>query len=91
MQYAEKRKGEVLRNFSDISKAKRLLGWEPKWEFAKGIEETLKWFAKHSAQGTEARGRRTEGGGHPGEMRSAVVNEFHWAGRSEKNNTGMLE
>ncbi len=40
--YASGRKGEVLRNFSDISKARRMLSWKPKWEFAKGIEETLK-------------------------------------------------
>ena len=46
--YASGRKGEVLRNFSDISKARRMLSWKPKWEFAKGIEETLKWFLKES-------------------------------------------
>jgi len=46
VEHEAERKGEVRRNFSDISKAQRMLNWEPKWEFAKGIEETLKWFLK---------------------------------------------
>jgi shikimate 5-dehydrogenase len=58
-----------------------------------GIKE-IRIFSRNEKkqdERTEDGGRRTEGGGHPGEMRSAVVNEFHWAGRSGKNNTGMLE
>ena len=38
------RVGEVKRSYSDISKARRELGWEPQWVFEKGLEETLKWF-----------------------------------------------
>lgn len=49
VEHEAKRKGEVRRNFSDISKAQRMLNWEPKWEFAKGIEETLKWFLKEGS------------------------------------------
>ena len=28
----------------DIRKAKRILGWKPKWAFEKTIEETVKWY-----------------------------------------------
>ena len=28
----------------DIRKAKRILGWKPKWGFEKTIEETVKWY-----------------------------------------------
>ena len=28
----------------DIRKAKRLLGWKPKWKFEKTIEETVRWY-----------------------------------------------
>jgi len=38
---------------------------------------------KVNGERTETGGRRSGDGGHPGEMRSAFVNEFHWAGRSE--------
>ena len=44
--YERERKGEVRRNYSDISKARRLLGFEPKWELERGLEETFLWFLK---------------------------------------------
>ncbi len=36
--------GEVQRNFSDVSKAKRMLGWEPKTTLAEGLRTTVNWF-----------------------------------------------
>jgi len=33
--------------WADISKAKQLLNWEPKYSIAKGIEETVKWLANN--------------------------------------------
>lgn len=42
--YEQARKGDVKRNYSDISKAKRMLGFEPKWDLQKGLEETFLWF-----------------------------------------------
>ena len=48
VEHGADRRGEVRRNFSDISKALKMLSWEPKWEFANGIEETLKWFLKEA-------------------------------------------
>ena len=38
------RPGDVMRHCADISKARRMLGFEPEYEFGKGIEETVKWF-----------------------------------------------
>ncbi len=45
--HASMRKGEVQRNYSDITKAKKLLKWEPECSFEKGMEETVCWFVEH--------------------------------------------
>ena len=42
--YAEERAGEVKRNFSDISKARKLLCWEPRWSVEEGLRATVEWF-----------------------------------------------
>lgn len=42
--YGEARTGDVLRNFSDISKAKQHLGWEPAFELREGLAQTVKYF-----------------------------------------------
>jgi len=44
--YVEERVGEVKRNFSDISKARRILNWEPKWSVEEGLRATVEWFLK---------------------------------------------
>lgn len=36
--------GDVENTFADIQKAKKLLGFEPKTSFEKGIEETIDWY-----------------------------------------------
>jgi UDP-glucuronate 4-epimerase len=36
--------GDVERTFADISKAKRLLGYDPQWEFREGIRSFVRWF-----------------------------------------------
>lgn len=35
--------GDIRHNYADISKAKRMLGFTPKWEFARGIENFCRW------------------------------------------------
>ena len=40
------RQGDVPRNFSDITKARTRLGWEPKRELAEGVRDTLIWHAR---------------------------------------------
>ena len=42
--YGQPRLGDVKRNFSDTTKAKKLLGWECKWALDMGLQETVKWF-----------------------------------------------
>ena len=37
------RLGDIRHNYADITKARTLLGFEPKWSFEKGIEEFCKW------------------------------------------------
>lgn len=41
------RLGDVKRNFSDISKAKKILGWQCKWTLIDGIEDTIEWFLRY--------------------------------------------
>ena len=38
------RAGDVRRNYSDISKAKKILGYDPQVELADGLEKTWRWF-----------------------------------------------
>jgi dTDP-L-rhamnose 4-epimerase len=43
------RKGDVRHCFADISKAKRLLGWEPKVDFEDGMKELIGWSHNQTA------------------------------------------
>ncbi len=43
--YLPVRKGDLLHTKADITKAKRLLNWQPKTSFEEGIKITEKWFA----------------------------------------------
>ena len=42
--HGDARTGDVLRNFSDISKAKKFLRWEPDFELRDGLNSTVKYF-----------------------------------------------
>lgn len=42
--YGQKRLGDVRRNYSDITKSRRLLGFEPRFDLEKGLRETIAWF-----------------------------------------------
>lgn len=42
--YLEKRPGDVFKTEADITKAARLLGWQPKIDFRPGLEKTIEWF-----------------------------------------------
>lgn len=43
----EKRKGEIIRNYSDIEKAKKILGYLPERPLEEGLERTWKWFIRN--------------------------------------------
>jgi UDP-glucose 4-epimerase len=42
--YGERRQGDVMRNFSDTTKAREVLGWECQENLDSGLEKTVKWF-----------------------------------------------
>ena len=37
-------KNEIPEQYLDWTKAKRILGWQPKYSFEKGIKETFRWY-----------------------------------------------
>lgn len=41
------RDGEIIKNFSDITKAKLLLDWTPTVQLDEGYQETLNWFVSN--------------------------------------------
>lgn len=44
------RVGDIRHNFADISLAKKILGFEPKWNFEDGIAEFCKWVDAQEVQ-----------------------------------------
>lgn len=42
--YVGDRPGQVFRHTCDASKARRLLGWEPKGSFEDGLKTTIEWY-----------------------------------------------
>jgi nucleoside-diphosphate-sugar epimerase len=42
--YAEPRPGDVRDSFADMSKARKMLKYEPLVPFGKGLEETIRWY-----------------------------------------------
>ncbi|MBW2301006.1 MAG: NAD-dependent epimerase/dehydratase family protein [Deltaproteobacteria bacterium] len=42
--FENERRGEIRRNYSDISKARRMLGFEPRHDLKQGLEKTFRWF-----------------------------------------------
>ncbi len=36
--------GDVLKTYADITKAKKLLGWEPKTEIEEGVKKFVEWY-----------------------------------------------
>ena len=44
IEHKDPRLGDVKRNFSDISKAKSLLGYYPKFDLERGLKETFRYF-----------------------------------------------
>jgi len=42
--YSEKRLGDVMRNYSDTSKAQAMLGWQVHMSLDRGLEETVRSF-----------------------------------------------
>ena len=47
-QYQEFRSGDVLHSRADISKAKRLLGYEPEVSAAEGLKRVVRWYGERA-------------------------------------------
>ncbi len=45
--YGPDRKGDIKHSNADISKAKRLLGYDPDWDFQKGIDAAIEWYKEN--------------------------------------------
>ncbi|MCC3145672.1 SDR family oxidoreductase [Halanaerobium sp. Z-7514] len=43
-EYREAREGDILHSALDNSKAKKALGWEPKYDFSSGLKKTLAYY-----------------------------------------------
>lgn len=41
------RKGDIKHSNADISKAKRLLGYDPDWDFRRGIDAAIAWYKEN--------------------------------------------
>ena len=41
------RKGDIKHSNADISKAKRLLGYDPDWSFDRGIQAAIEWYKEN--------------------------------------------
>ena len=46
--HIENRVGDILSSLADISKAKKYLGYEPKYSFEDGIAKTIDWYRSQS-------------------------------------------
>ena len=44
IEHGETRLGDVMRNYSDTTKAKNILGWQPQMELSAGIKNTIFYF-----------------------------------------------
>lgn len=45
--YQNPRVGDVVRNYSDVSKARKMLEWSHHVALAEGVESTVRWFLEH--------------------------------------------
>lgn len=52
--YMEARAGEIQRNRSDISKARRVLHFDPAMTLGRGIERTVQWFKAQSQSSADS-------------------------------------
>lgn len=45
--YGPERAGDIKHSNADISKAKRLLGYDPEWSFERGIKAAIEWYKEN--------------------------------------------
>jgi len=42
--FGKERAGDIKHSNADIGKARKLLGYNPEWNFERGIQEAIKWY-----------------------------------------------
>ncbi len=47
IEYRERHPADVLATWADISKAKRLLGWQPQTRFQEGMAQLVRWYREN--------------------------------------------
>ena len=47
VEHAPDRPGDVRDSLADVTKAKELLGYAPKYDLASGLERAVPWYAGH--------------------------------------------
>ncbi len=45
--YGPDRKGDIKHSNADISKARQLLGYDPEWDFRRGIDAAIAWYKEN--------------------------------------------
>ena len=45
--YGPDRAGDIKHSNADISKARRLLGYDPQWDFQRGIAAAIEWYKEN--------------------------------------------
>ena len=47
LDYQAMMKGDVLTTYADVTKARRLLGYDPLVSLKEGVEQFVKWYRKY--------------------------------------------
>ena len=55
--YAPARPGEVQKIYLDASRARRVLGWQPRVEFEEGLRRTVEWYRSTQAPSPKAQAK----------------------------------
>jgi nucleoside-diphosphate-sugar epimerase len=48
VRYEPGRAGDVRHSLADIARARRLLGYRPRWNLAEGLERTMAWYRENA-------------------------------------------
>jgi nucleoside-diphosphate-sugar epimerase len=51
--FCPRRPGDVRRTHADTTRARALLGWEPRWRFPEAVGATVEWFLKRGLSALE--------------------------------------
>ena len=47
LNFSPDRAGDIKHSNADISKARRLLGYDPQWDFRRGIDAAIAWYKEN--------------------------------------------